>query len=266
MHRQPNGKWSVQVSYGGKAHNLGQFDDQEAAARAYDAEAKVSVPDPILNFLPDGSLNPHRHKRRKRVGRISSCSSSSTPPLLGSCSSSPTTPVLDVASILTILVDDGELSSDDDENVAAASSHAGAAAAAAAPSLPPFPAAAGPCIIRSWAEMFASLAALPAGEGQAVNPVTALQSYAAYRFLELEEQEGGQSHAAAYATALRMLATVGCLSDRAVCMGSRLLGTIIDGPHIQHATNATHRVKGTRAPSCSSTCRPSICRGMRTTR
>jgi len=43
---------------------LGRFNDEEAAARAYDAAAKSSYAKPILNFLSDGSLNPDRKPAR----------------------------------------------------------------------------------------------------------------------------------------------------------------------------------------------------------
>ena len=34
-----SGKWEAQVKYQGKKHHLGYFDDEAAAARAYDAKA-----------------------------------------------------------------------------------------------------------------------------------------------------------------------------------------------------------------------------------
>ena len=44
-------------------HYLGRFDDEKAAARAYDDKARQVYDNPILNFPPDGSLNPDRKKR-----------------------------------------------------------------------------------------------------------------------------------------------------------------------------------------------------------
>jgi hypothetical protein len=44
----------------GSQQRLGCFDNEEAAARAYDEKAKQVFVNPILNFLPDGSLNPDR--------------------------------------------------------------------------------------------------------------------------------------------------------------------------------------------------------------
>ena len=55
-------KWRVQLRFGGQYHYLGNFDTEEAAARAYDAEATRLWVNPVLNFLPDGSLNPDRKK------------------------------------------------------------------------------------------------------------------------------------------------------------------------------------------------------------
>ena len=57
----------------GSQHYLGFFDTEEEAARIYDEKAKRVHVNPILNFLPDGSLNPDRKKR----GRPTSASSSS---------------------------------------------------------------------------------------------------------------------------------------------------------------------------------------------
>ena len=53
----------AQIRVNGCQHYLGLFDDEEAAARAYDEKAKQLHDNPILIFLPDGSLNPDRKKR-----------------------------------------------------------------------------------------------------------------------------------------------------------------------------------------------------------
>lgn len=42
----------------GQLQHIGRFDTEEAAARAYDERAKEPYVKPILNFLPDDSLNP----------------------------------------------------------------------------------------------------------------------------------------------------------------------------------------------------------------
>ena len=44
----------------GHRYNLGTYDTEEAAAQVYDEKAKQLRDNPILNFLPDGSLNPDR--------------------------------------------------------------------------------------------------------------------------------------------------------------------------------------------------------------
>jgi hypothetical protein len=57
-----NGSWFAQISFQRQQRRLGAFDTEEAAARAYDEEAKRLWTNPVLNFLPDGSLNPDRKK------------------------------------------------------------------------------------------------------------------------------------------------------------------------------------------------------------
>jgi hypothetical protein len=72
------GVWTAQLSYAGLKHNLGSFDTEEAAARAYDEKVAELWENPILNFLPDGSLNPdrhqvHRHRQVAWEGRREDC-------------------------------------------------------------------------------------------------------------------------------------------------------------------------------------------------
>jgi hypothetical protein len=56
-------KWMAQLSVRGRQRHLGYFDDEEEAAQVYDEAAAAEHTTPVLNFLPDGSLNPHRHLR-----------------------------------------------------------------------------------------------------------------------------------------------------------------------------------------------------------
>jgi hypothetical protein len=56
-------KWRVDITFQGQNTYFGGFDTEEAAAKAYDEEAKRQWTNPTLNFLPDGSLNPDRKKR-----------------------------------------------------------------------------------------------------------------------------------------------------------------------------------------------------------
>jgi hypothetical protein len=56
-------RWRASITKRNRTRHLGRFGTEEAAALAYDNEAKRRWENPILNFLPDGSLNPHRHQK-----------------------------------------------------------------------------------------------------------------------------------------------------------------------------------------------------------
>jgi hypothetical protein len=60
-------KWATALWDGSSSRYLGVFEDKKDAARAYDKEAKKLFVNPVLNFLPDGSLNPDRHQRFCRL-------------------------------------------------------------------------------------------------------------------------------------------------------------------------------------------------------
>ena len=68
---KPNGPtWQANIRLDGTTHYLGTYESQEAAARAYDLRAKEEYEDPILNYLPNGQLNPNRKKGyNKKVDR-----------------------------------------------------------------------------------------------------------------------------------------------------------------------------------------------------
>jgi hypothetical protein len=55
--------WLASIWANGRNNSIGYFEDEEAAARAYDAAATAILAKPILNFLPDGSPNPDRHRK-----------------------------------------------------------------------------------------------------------------------------------------------------------------------------------------------------------
>ena len=70
------GRWEAFIKASGRIQYIGRFDDEEAAARAFDEKAKQLRVNPILNFLPKGSLNPDRKStyvewRRKHIIDVS---------------------------------------------------------------------------------------------------------------------------------------------------------------------------------------------------
>jgi hypothetical protein len=60
--QRDHNRWEARIRCGGRQQHLGRFNTAEEAAKAYDEEAKRRWTNPILNFLPDGSINPDRHK------------------------------------------------------------------------------------------------------------------------------------------------------------------------------------------------------------
>lgn len=61
----PSGNtWRVQIGYKGKTIKLGSYaaEKKVEAAEMYDKVALALHEEPVLNFLPDGSLNPDRKR------------------------------------------------------------------------------------------------------------------------------------------------------------------------------------------------------------
>lgn len=50
--RRRGNKYEARIRAGSKTLHMGRFDTEEAAARAYDEQAKELHVNPILNFLP----------------------------------------------------------------------------------------------------------------------------------------------------------------------------------------------------------------------
>lgn len=65
--QRKSGRWVARIGENGQCKHLGRFDTEEAAARAYDERAKMVHVNPVLNFLPDGSLKPDR---KQNVGKL----------------------------------------------------------------------------------------------------------------------------------------------------------------------------------------------------
>ena len=74
-----NDRWSALIEANRQTQSIGIYGTEEEAARAYDEKAKQLRANLILNFLPDGSLNPDRKPtyvelRRKRSIDVSDAS------------------------------------------------------------------------------------------------------------------------------------------------------------------------------------------------
>ena len=67
VRKQKGGRWEVSIRASGRKQYIGTHDTEEEAARAYDEKAKQLHNNPILNFLPDGSLNPDRRNPSLRM-------------------------------------------------------------------------------------------------------------------------------------------------------------------------------------------------------
>ncbi len=220
--KRGKGKWEVQITYQGRYRNLGLFNDEEAAARPYDQEVARLWQNPVLNFLPDGSLNPARKRRAGKQILIPRCapsaaaassssaaaapspaaSSSSAAAAPSSASSSSSAALPDwgrrlVDSILAI-PDDEDEDDDDDERKPAA--RAAPAAALPLPGVayeavgPPTPSG-----------LYTPISAI---FSRVVDPMGALQSYATFQFVDLELKADDDEERRAYATALRLLSKV----------------------------------------------------------
>jgi hypothetical protein len=275
-------KWRAFIDFQGQRRYLGSFGTEEEAARAYDKKAKRLWANPILNFLPDGSLNPNRKKRVRSQSLIarpaakrrpssgsseeeeeeddeeeeeeeeedSKSSSSSSSSSSAHASSSSTIaaatahqePLLvDIGSILVILDDDsGDDDDDDDEQQ------------------PPLQSSGIP---RSERPLGGAVP--PFGP----DPVGALRSYATYRFVELDDEEGDEE----MYTALRLLSMV--RAGVGVEEGSEGVVGLTDSSsshlihyHHHNTTTTNHRGKARRSPSCRGWWQGWTCRTTATTR
>jgi hypothetical protein len=183
------------VHANGSLYRFGTFDVEEAAARAYDREVRLLFRRPVLNFLPDGSLNPYR-KQGINSGPIVSSGGSPTQAAGAAAPDDGLAGDSLARSILQILDD----FSDSDETAAA-----GACAGAAAPGT----AAGGGGGAYDYDYDYdydddgSDPPRLPAMV--VYDPVGALQSYATYRFAELDVDEELSDEGS---RALRLLAMV----------------------------------------------------------
>ena len=81
-------RWKAQITYGGSTHHLGMFENQEDAARAYDAAAVVHHKKASLNF-------PEEHGRLLKTGTGSNSSSSDVKPQVTALPPPPALPTPD---------------------------------------------------------------------------------------------------------------------------------------------------------------------------
>ncbi len=201
------------------------MNDEEAGGHAYDREAARLLQNPVLNFLPDGSLNPDRKRRAGPQGMIPRCAPSAaaasavssspaaaTPSPAASSSSAAATPspaassscgaLPDwgrrlVDSIRAILDDDDNDDDNDDDDDDEDRNPAAA--------LPP------PRVVYEAVRP-------PTSDGlyipissvfsRVVDPVGALRSYATFQFIDVEPKADDDEERRAYATALRLLSKV----------------------------------------------------------
>lgn len=56
------GKWRATIRANYRNQYLGDYETEEEAAKAFDKAAVQLYENPVLNFLPDGTLNPDRKK------------------------------------------------------------------------------------------------------------------------------------------------------------------------------------------------------------
>jgi hypothetical protein len=230
-----SGKWVASINHSGKSHYLGTFDTEEAAAKAYDEAARRLRTNPILNFLPDGSLNPDRKTTLGSGGALIPRNDTKGEASSGGGGGGGTAdngssggggggdsgggarepPLVDIGSILAILDDDDDDDGDDEARPSGQGSNSSSSMGRHR-SVSEAPAAQALSLADNISAPFPSLL-------RAVHDAAgALQSYATYRWIELgdddddeEEEEGkakekenGDDEQRAYATALRLLALV----------------------------------------------------------
>jgi hypothetical protein len=204
-------KWRGRVRFQGQERYLGVFDTEEAAAKAHDEKAKRQWKNPVLNFLPDGRLNPrrkssisgfslvprrkhqHQHESRQRActpspsgaAAAAAAAAAATPSSAAararsSSSSKPHRRRMRacVDSILRILDSDSSSSEGDGERQAAAAHSSSSSGSTGGGGL----------------------------EAAGSKAVEALQAYAAGQFIELEED--GEEESGVYGRALAFIVRV----------------------------------------------------------
>lgn len=111
-----HGRWQARITVNGKQVYLGRFTSEVDAARAFDRQAKEVYESPVLNFLPDGTLNPERKKRQRRVPAVAAPSAAAaTAPAVAPPAAAAVAEDDDEADLVTVGIQDEDEQAGEEE-------------------------------------------------------------------------------------------------------------------------------------------------------